>query len=157
MGDSQHIRRAEDMATTSTAVTTVSPQVQEEPVQPIAVITLRPPRTKERKKVVWTEDTVDNEDMNKKKSKCCCIYEKPRKFDESDSESSDDECEHCSGHVEKKKHKHHHQEASTSNDAQTKTVEESESEPTATITLKPGEPSAPPDNPANPEKPKPSS
>ncbi|XP_026672096.1 E3 ubiquitin-protein ligase PPP1R11-like [Ceratina calcarata] len=37
--------------------------------------------------------------MNKKKSKCCCIYEKSRSFDESSSEDSDDdECEHCHGH-----------------------------------------------------------
>lgn len=36
----------------------------------------------------------------------CCIYEKPRNFDESSSEEdSDDECEHCKGHVEKKKKK----------------------------------------------------
>lgn len=34
----------------------------------------------------------------------CCIYEKPRKFGESSSsDSSDDECEHCQGHVEKRK------------------------------------------------------
>lgn len=39
--------------------------------------------------------------MNKKKSKCCCIYVKPRQFGESSSES-DDECEHCYGHVEQK-------------------------------------------------------
>merc|ERR1711870_136968 len=35
----------------------------------------------------WTEDTVDNEHMNKKKSKKCCIYSKPRAFGESSSES----------------------------------------------------------------------
>ena len=40
--------------------------------------------------------------MNKKKSKCCCIYVKPKKFGESDTESSeDDECEHCPGHKKK--------------------------------------------------------
>jgi len=33
----------------------------------------------------------------KKKSKCCCIYEKPKKFGESSSEESEDECEHCHG------------------------------------------------------------
>ncbi|VVD05607.1 unnamed protein product [Leptidea sinapis] len=61
--------RCEEMATTSTAVT-VPPQVQEEPVERVAVITLRPTNQQQRKKVVWTEDTVDNEHMNKKKSKC---------------------------------------------------------------------------------------
>ncbi|XP_042899956.1 E3 ubiquitin-protein ligase PPP1R11 [Parasteatoda tepidariorum] len=65
-------------------------------------------KPKKKKKVGWTADTVDNENMNKKKSKCCCIYEKPRKFDESSSET-DDECEHCKGHVERK-----HQQASAS-------------------------------------------
>ena len=38
----------------------------------------------------------------------CCIYEKPHRFDESDSEESDDECEHCFGHVERKHKKHQH-------------------------------------------------
>lgn len=33
----------------------------------------------------------------------CCIYEKPRKFGESSSSESDDECDHCQGHVERKK------------------------------------------------------
>lgn len=33
----------------------------------------------------------------------CCIYEKPRDFGESSSESDDDECEHCKGHVEKRR------------------------------------------------------
>ena len=53
-----------------------------------------------RRGVSWTTDTVDNEHMNKKKSKCCCIYVKPKKFGESDTESSDeDECpDHCGGH-----------------------------------------------------------
>lgn len=40
--------------------------------------------------------------MDKKKSKCCCVYVKPRTFGESSSES-EDECEHCYGHVEMKK------------------------------------------------------
>lgn len=31
----------------------------------------------------------------------CCQYEKPRAFDESSSES-EDECDNCHGHVEKK-------------------------------------------------------
>ena len=53
---------------------------------------------KDKKKVKWTNETVDNEHMNKKKSKCCCVYVKPRVFGESDSEESDGECDHCSGH-----------------------------------------------------------
>ncbi|GAB6021955.1 hypothetical protein CHUAL_006116 [Chamberlinius hualienensis] len=62
-------------------------------------------KPKNDKKVAWSSDTVDNEHMNKKKSKCCCVYEKPRQFDESSSDT-DDECDHCRGHVEKKKANH---------------------------------------------------
>jgi protein phosphatase 1 regulatory subunit 11 len=54
------------------------------------------------KKVEWQEGTVDNEHMGKKKSKCCCIYVKPKKFGESSSED-EDECDNCHGHVERKK------------------------------------------------------
>lgn len=84
-------------------------------------------RTSADKKVSWNSNTVDNENMNKKKSKCksklialfllhltkrsssiifsvgCCIYQKPVPFGESSSEEDDDECDHCFGHVEKKK------------------------------------------------------
>lgn len=50
------------------------------------------------RRVMWTSDTIDNEGLGKKKSKSklhadtvCCIYHKPRAFDESSSESSGDE------------------------------------------------------------------
>jgi protein phosphatase 1 regulatory subunit 11 len=59
-------------------------------------------KRKNSKKVVFTDDTVDNEHLNRKKSKCCCIYEKPKQFDESESES-DGECENCYGHKDKRK------------------------------------------------------
>ncbi|XP_034118698.1 E3 ubiquitin-protein ligase PPP1R11 [Drosophila albomicans] len=49
--------------------------------------------------VTFHEGVVDNEGMNRRKSKCCCIYRKPHVFGESSS-SSDDECEHCCGHPE---------------------------------------------------------
>ena len=56
--------------------------------------------SKNDRRVSWTPDTVDNEFMNKKKSKCCCIYSKPRAFDQSSSEdeNEDKECSHCKGH-----------------------------------------------------------
>lgn len=66
--------------------------------QDVPTVRLRLRKPKSNKKVQWTQGTVDNEHMNKKKSKCCCIYEKPRNFGESSSEDSDDECEHCHGH-----------------------------------------------------------
>ncbi|CAK1549572.1 unnamed protein product [Leptosia nina] len=121
--------------------TVYSEGVNDEPVERVAVITLRPTKKQQQKKVVWTEDTVDNEHMNKKKSKCCCIYEKPRRFGESDSEDSDDECEHCFGHVEKKHAKH--------KEPNTSQVEVT-TEQTATVTLNPSESApapAPPDRP----------
>ncbi|KAI1726787.1 protein phosphatase inhibitor domain-containing protein [Ditylenchus destructor] len=52
-------------------------------------------------RIRWSEDTVDNEGMGKKKSKCCCIYKKKRNWDESDSSDSECETGHCRGHVEK--------------------------------------------------------
>lgn len=70
--------------------------------QEAPTLRLRLHKPKGQKKVKWTETTVDNEHMDKKKSKCCCIYVKPRVFGESSSESEDD-CEHCFGHVELKK------------------------------------------------------
>ena len=67
---------------------------------------LKKTKIKNDKKVSWTNDTVDNENMNKKKSKCCCIYKKPTEFGESSDSDSDDECDNCRGHVEMKKKIH---------------------------------------------------
>ncbi|XP_003741796.1 E3 ubiquitin-protein ligase PPP1R11-like [Galendromus occidentalis] len=70
-------------------------------LSPSLVLKLRKPKSGRR--VGWSTDVVDNEHLNKKKSKCCCIYTKPRQFGESSSEDEDEkDCEHCSGHVEKK-------------------------------------------------------
>ncbi|KAG8195360.1 hypothetical protein JTE90_001379 [Oedothorax gibbosus] len=72
-----------------------------EPGEPASArMMLKKPKSK--KKVAWSSDTVDNEHMDKKKSKCCCIYEKPKAFGESSSES-EDECEHCKGHTDHKR------------------------------------------------------
>lgn len=46
-----------------------------------------------KKKVSWKEGTVDNEFMNKKSSKKCCIFHKEKPFDEDDSDAEDD-CDH---------------------------------------------------------------
>ncbi|KAI8889471.1 hypothetical protein K501DRAFT_320396 [Backusella circina FSU 941] len=62
----------------------------------------------------WANDVIDNEHMNKKKSKICCIYHRPRAVGESSSESSssddsdsssDSEHERCSNHDHKHKPK----------------------------------------------------
>ncbi len=57
---------------------------------------LRKPKTD--KKVQWQEGVVDNEFMGKKSSKCCCIYAKPHKFGESDSDSDDGDDDCCHEH-----------------------------------------------------------
>merc|ERR1712228_187103 len=41
------------------------------------------------KHVTWDSTVIDNEFMNKKKSNKCCIFHKPRRWDESDTEESD--------------------------------------------------------------------
>jgi len=62
--------------------------------------TLRLCLKKEKKKLKWTEETIDNEGLGKKKSKCCCQYKKPRKdLEESSSDSEDEDCGNCSGHT----------------------------------------------------------
>ncbi|TXG73501.1 hypothetical protein EZV62_002080 [Acer yangbiense] len=49
-----------------------------------------------KKKVTWKEGTVDNELMQKKSSKKCCIFHKDKPFDEDTSDDDDHD------------HKHHH-------------------------------------------------
>ncbi|TKR81175.1 hypothetical protein L596_015095 [Steinernema carpocapsae] len=53
-----------------------------------------------RPRVTWTSDTVDNEHMGRLKSNCCCIYVKPRKWDDPSTWEQDEaETEHCRGHT----------------------------------------------------------
>ena len=66
---------------------------------PTLRLKLKKPDEKDRKKVKWTSETVDNEHLGKKKSKCCCVFVKKRAFGESDSDESDGDCDHCSGHT----------------------------------------------------------
>ncbi|KAM4640680.1 E3 ubiquitin-protein ligase PPP1R11 [Discoglossus pictus] len=58
-------------------------------------LTLKLRKRKPDKKVEWTCDTVDNENLGRRSSKCCCIYEKPRAFGESSTESEDDDDDCC--------------------------------------------------------------
>jgi protein phosphatase 1 regulatory subunit 11 len=53
-------------------------------------LTLQGEQTLQRRRVTFEEGTIDNEHMNKKKSKICCIYKKPRKPGESSSECESD-------------------------------------------------------------------
>lgn len=83
------------------------PSTSEHPPQVQTVVTLRlAPRMK--KKVSWREDTVDNEHMQKKKSKICCIFHKD---DDCDSDDGDD----CGGKG-KGKEEDHHPECNHAND-----------------------------------------
>ncbi|XP_008824731.2 E3 ubiquitin-protein ligase PPP1R11-like, partial [Nannospalax galili] len=68
------------------------------PLQENRSLTIKLRKRKPEKKVEWTSDTVDNEHMGRRSSKCCCIYEKPRAFGESSTESEEEEEEGC-GHT----------------------------------------------------------
>ncbi|XP_022229353.2 E3 ubiquitin-protein ligase PPP1R11 [Drosophila obscura] len=72
---------------------------------------LRLEQPRDERRVIFHEGVIDNEHLNRKKSKCCCIYKKPLAFGESSSED-DEDCEHCFGHPEKRKrnakHNHNH-------------------------------------------------
>lgn len=50
-------------------------------------------RLNPRPHITFTEDTVDNEHLGRKKSKRCCIYTKKRPFGESSTESSGSDCD----------------------------------------------------------------
>ncbi|KAG2351873.1 phosphatase inhibitor-domain-containing protein, partial [Suillus spraguei] len=54
----------------------------------VGTLRLRGQPRKARQRVAWDEDVIDNEGCGKKKSKICCIYHKPRRFDESSEEES---------------------------------------------------------------------
>lgn len=70
-----------------------------QPPQAVLRLKLKNP-TKVERKVNWAENTIDNEYLNKKKSKCCCVFEKVRNWDESSSEdeNEDKDCKNCRGH-----------------------------------------------------------
>jgi len=60
---------------------------------PVGALHLRGGVRRTRQRVAWDEDVVDNEGCGRKSSKICCIYHKPKNFDESSSEddSSDED------------------------------------------------------------------
>ncbi|XP_030555561.1 uncharacterized protein ZK945.8 [Drosophila novamexicana] len=97
MAQAQRINNAE-CAKTETLEETDGAQKTES--TPTLLLRLEQPH--EERRVVFHDGVIDNEHMNRMKSKCCCIYRKPVAFGESSSED-DDECEHCFGHPEKRK------------------------------------------------------
>ncbi|KAK6535104.1 Type 1 phosphatases regulator ypi1 [Orbilia ellipsospora] len=69
-------------------LTTVEEQSNDGSEVPVnGVLRLRGGRIKPRR-VTWTEEVIDNEGLDKKKTKICCIYNKPREFGESSSDDS---------------------------------------------------------------------
>ena len=97
---------ARPKTTTTTTTTTTTITEDEENKKKAAEeekqVRLKLQKRDSKKSVNWTEDTIDNENMGKKKSKCCCVYVKPKAFDQDSSDDDDgddnDECDHCSGH-----------------------------------------------------------
>ncbi|XP_028912357.1 E3 ubiquitin-protein ligase PPP1R11-like isoform X1 [Ornithorhynchus anatinus] len=87
---------AEAPAGLSETVTETTVPCTTEPENRSLTIKLR--KRKPDKKVEWSSDTVDNEHLGRRSSKCCCIYEKPRVFGESSTESEDEDNEGC-GHA----------------------------------------------------------
>ncbi|GAA5906049.1 PPP1R11/YPI1 family protein [Sporobolomyces salmoneus] len=72
-------------------------------------------------RVQFTAETVDNEGLGRKKSKICCIYHKPKEFDESsdESDSSGEDSDSSIGSADsrearpqpssrRRRHRHHH-------------------------------------------------
>ncbi|KAK6351697.1 Type 1 phosphatases regulator ypi1 [Orbilia javanica] len=78
-----------DQPPSTTLITEQTPAENGAPESSLnGVLRLRGAHT-ERRRVTWTEEVVDNEGLGRKKTKICCIYNKPREFGESSSEESD--------------------------------------------------------------------
>ena len=77
-----------DSASSATATSSAAPPPQQ----------LRLKLRVRKRRVRWGEDVVDNEDLCRRSSKCCCIFHRPRAFDESSAdERSGDEGNPCDG------------------------------------------------------------
>lgn len=102
------------MSTTRTATPTITQTLtlenapsSNQPQQETLVL-----RLNRKKKVSWKEGTIDNEFMNKKSSKKCCIFHKEKPFDEDHSDDDDDDVGDHKSNVDK-----HHDHGGCSHDA----------------------------------------
>ncbi|XP_033982164.1 E3 ubiquitin-protein ligase PPP1R11 [Trematomus bernacchii] len=89
---------AEVPGTSSETITeTVQTSTPPPPQQEGRSLTIKLRKRKTEKKVEWSSDTVDNEHLGRRSSKCCCdLREQPRQFGESSSESEgEDDDEGC--------------------------------------------------------------
>ena len=106
MGDIPDGAQHSAAAASSSRTETVDKNDKEEDNREPALKLKLKAKEEDKKAVKWTEDTVDNEGLGKKKSKCCCVYVKPPKprmpgdpaSSSDDSDTDDDECKHCPGH-----------------------------------------------------------
>ncbi|KAL3989809.1 Protein phosphatase inhibitor family protein [Acanthocheilonema viteae] len=93
--------RINEQTSNTSTITIVEESI--DPTIAVQQLTLSPDLAREPR-VRWSTDTIDNEFLDRHKSKCCCIYKKSKKWDESSDSDSDSDCEtdHCRGHVEKR-------------------------------------------------------
>ncbi|XP_039624637.1 E3 ubiquitin-protein ligase PPP1R11 [Polypterus senegalus] len=78
-------------SSTETITETVPPENRDGQQPEGRSLTIKLRKRKTDKKVEWSSDTVDNEHLGRRSSKCCCIFEKPRQFGESSTESEDED------------------------------------------------------------------
>ena len=83
------------MARQSSQSTTTIVTVETQPASATQTQTITLTLNPRKKKVTWKEGTVDNEFLQKKSSKKCCIFHKEKPFDE---DSSDDDEGHDHDH-----------------------------------------------------------
>ncbi|KAF8340327.1 phosphatase inhibitor-domain-containing protein [Cantharellus anzutake] len=105
----QHTGVMPDGSRTITIHDVSAPEVSYHDVgsHPRPVLRLRGgPRRQQR--VVWKEGTIDNENCGRKKSKICCIYHKPKRFDESSDESSGESDSGRAKPIRRARLPHHH-------------------------------------------------
>ncbi|KAK6748084.1 hypothetical protein RB195_000981 [Necator americanus] len=64
------------------------------------VLRLRSTPVDDGPRVTWAPDVIDNEHLGRLKSNCCCIYTRPRVWDDPSTWEQDEaETEHCRGHT----------------------------------------------------------
>ena len=73
----------DDRADATGTTTTLISAITDGPEQIVVKLKRRRPRLR------WAEDVVDNEDANRKKSKCCCVFHRPRELDESSGDEDE--------------------------------------------------------------------
>ncbi|KAL8208687.1 hypothetical protein R6Q57_008099 [Mikania cordata] len=79
------------------ATTTTTATITLETPAPSQTTTVTLTLNPRKKKVTWKEDTIDNEFLQKKSSKKCCIFHKQKPFDEDSSDDEDCHDHDCSG------------------------------------------------------------